>query len=212
MVQDQNDRMQRRPLLLLLTLLLLGLVGYLLPWAVSASAPMTLNAYDLAEWASLHPAQRQTTPPLLAPLLLRAQLAILTLILALPASGRSMRAICALAVVALALAQLPPFEYVYDIANLNYRQQFGLALASLIAGLAATRLANRRIIRMLLVILPIAGIFAVIAGVTQALEVYRLTQTVAGIGLGPWLLCASYIGIAAANLLTARSDAVEVVN
>lgn len=211
MVPGQIDAMHQRRLLLL-AVLLLGLAGYLLPWAVSSSAPMTLNAYDLAEWASLHPAQRQTTPPLLAPLLLRVQLVICTLILALPASGRPMRAMSAAAVVVLALAQLPPFEYVYDIANLNYRQQFGLALASMIAGLAATRLANRRIIRILLVVLPIAGIISVIAGVAQALEVYRLTQSVAGIGLGPWLLCASYVGIVAANLPAARSDAVQVMN
>lgn len=211
MVPGQINAMHKRPLLLL-AVLLLGLAGYLLPWAVSSSAPMTLNAYDLAEWASLHPAQRQTTPPLLAPLLLRVQLVILTLILALSASGRPMRAMSAAAVVVLALAQLPPFEYVYDIANLNYRQQFGLALASMIAGLAATRLANRRIIRVLLVVLPIAGIISVIAGVAQALEVYRLTQSVAGIGLGPWLLCASYVGIVAANVPAARSDAIQVMN
>ncbi len=211
MAQDPVNSMQKRPLLLVL-LLLLGLSAYMLPWAVSSSAPMTLNAYDLAEWTSLHPAQRHSSPPLLAPLLLRAQLVILTLILALPTSGRHWRAISALAVVALSVAQLPPFEYVYDIANLNYRQQFLLALVSLITGLAATRMANWRIIRMLLVLLPVAGLVSVIAGVTQALEVYQLTQSVASIGLGPWLLSSSYVGIAAANLLAARSDAVQVMN
>ena len=122
---------KREHSLLLVMLALLGLLGYLLPWAVASSAPMTLNAYDLAEWASLHPAQRQTTPPLLAPLLLRAQLVVLSSIIALSVSQRW---VAAAAVVALALAQLPPFEYVYDIANLNYRQQFVLALVSLVAG------------------------------------------------------------------------------
>ena len=135
---------------LLLFLLLIGLLGYLLPWAVAPSAPMTLNAYDLAEWTSLHPAQRHSSPPLLAPLLLRAQLVILSLTFALVVSRRPWRLISAATVAILALAQLPPFEYVYDIANLNYRQQFGLALASLIAGLVATRVECRRIIQLLL--------------------------------------------------------------
>ncbi|NJL56864.1 hypothetical protein HC928_18210 [bacterium] len=32
------------------------IAAYLLPWAVtSTSASLTFNAYDLAEWASLHP-------------------------------------------------------------------------------------------------------------------------------------------------------------
>ena len=196
----------------LVILLLFGLLGYVLPWAVSSSAPMMLNAYDLAEWTSLHPAQRQTTPPLLTPLLLRAQLVILSLTFALTASRRPWRLISAGAVVVLALAQLPPFEYVYDIANLNYRQQFVLALASLLAGLVATRVENRRIIRLLMFLLPVVGIFSVYAGVSLALDVYRETQSVVSMGLGPWLLTASYIGIAATSLLAARSDAVQAMN
>ena len=197
---------KREHSLLLVMLALLGLLGYLLPWAVASSAPMTLNAYDLAEWASLHPAQRQTTPPLLAPLLLRAQLVVLSSIIALSVSQRW---VAAAAVVALALAQLPPFEYVYDIANLNYRQQFVLALVSLVAGLAATRLRNRRMIWLLLFLLPVAGIGSVIAGVAQAFEAFRQP---ADIGLGPWLLVASYVGIAAINLLAARSNAERATN
>lgn len=179
-------------------LLLLGLLGYLLPWAVASSAPMTLNAYDLAEWTSLHPAQRQTTPPLLAPLLLRAQLAILSLAFALTVSKHW---VAAAAVVALAMAQLPPFEYVYDIANLNYRQQFMLALVSLLAGLTATRLRNRRLTRLLLFLLPVAGIVSAFAGVSQAFDAFRQP---AAIGFGPWILTASYACIAAINLRAVR--------
>lgn len=52
-------------------LVLIGLLGYAQPWIVAPAASMTLNAYDLAEWASLIPAQRGTAPPLLVPLLLR---------------------------------------------------------------------------------------------------------------------------------------------
>ena len=194
---------------LLLSLLLLGLLGYLLPWAVASSAPMTLNAFDLAEWTSLYPAQRHTDPPLLAPLLLRAQLVILTVIFALTASGRPGKAITAAAVLLLALAQLPPFEYVYDIANLNYRQQFGLALVSLIGGLLATLASKRRLARILLIGLAAVGIVSVYAGVSQAFDVLRQLQVIASVGLGPWLLIASYAGIAATVLLVARSSAAK---
>ena len=43
---------------LALLLLIIGLCGYLLPWIVAPSSAMTLNAYDLAEWTSLHPLQQ----------------------------------------------------------------------------------------------------------------------------------------------------------
>ena len=204
-MRDRVDS-KREHSLLRIMLLLLGLLGYLLPWAVAPSAPMTLNAYDLAEWTSLHPAQRQTTPPLLAPLLLRAQLVMLSLAIALSVSQRW---VAAAAVAALALAQLPPFEYVYDIANLNYRQQFALALVSLAAGLAATRLRHRRMTLLLLILLPAAGIVSVFAGVGQALEAFWQP---ADTGFGPWLLTASYVGIAAANWLAARSDTERATN
>ncbi len=209
-MQNRVDPVQKHPLLLLLLiLLLLGLLGYVSPWAVAPSASMTLNAFDLAEWTSLHPAQRHTEPPLLAPLLLRAQLVILTLIFALTASGRW---ITALVVLLLALAQLPPFEYVYDIANLNYRQQFGLALFSLIAGLVATRFGHRRLMRFLLIVLPVLGIVSVYAGVSQAFGVYRQLQSVASVGMGPWLLVASYIGIGAVVLFAAWPTSANATN
>lgn len=197
-MRDQIDSIESHGLLPVM-LLLLGLLGYLLPWAVATSAPMTLNAFDLAEWTSLHPAQRQTTPPLSAPLLLRAQLAIISLAFALSISRTW---IAAAAIVVLALAQLPPVEYVYDIANLNYRQQFVLALFSLVAGLSATRLRNRRRNLLLLFLLSVAGLVSVFAGVAQAFEAHRQQ---AAIGYGPWLLTASYVGIAATSLLAARS-------
>lgn len=207
-MQNRVDPVQKHPLLLLI-LLLLGLLGYVSPWAVTGSAPMTLNAFDLAEWTSLHPAQRHTEPPLLAPLLLRAQLVILTLTFAVTASRRW---ISAVAVVLLALAQLPPFEYVYDIANLNYRQQFGLALFSLIAGLVATRFGHRRLMRFLLIVLPVLGIVSVYAGVSQAFGVYRQLQSVASVGMGPWLLVASYIGIGAIVLFAAWPTSANATN
>jgi len=196
----------------LLLLALLGLLGFLSPWTLASSAPMTLNAFDLAEWTSLHPAQRHTSPPLLAPLLLRAQLVFLTLVLALAASGRPWKVISAVAVILLALAQLPPFEYVYDIANVNYRQQFLLALVSLIGGLVALRARHRRVTWILLFLLPIVGIVTAFTGFTQAIDVYRQLLPIASTGLGPWLLTASYVGISAVCLRALGPRASNAMN
>ena len=43
--------------------LLLALIAYSLPWVVGPGAALTLNAYDLAEWTSLHPAVRTAALP-----------------------------------------------------------------------------------------------------------------------------------------------------
>ena len=106
-------------------LLTLGLAGYLLPWIVAPTAPMTLNAYDLAEWTSLHPIQLGA--PLAVPLLLRSQLPVIAVWIALPARGPLMRLLAAAGVMLLALAQLPPLEFLtISRHDSNYQQQFML--------------------------------------------------------------------------------------
>ena len=129
----------------MIALIVMALCGYALPWIVVPSASLTLNGHDLAEWASLVPSQRATSPPLLAPLLLRLQPLALSLLLGGIAVGRRRTAMAAAAICLLAAAQLPPFEFVYDINNLNYRQQFGLAVFSLIGGLCLVPLQARRL-------------------------------------------------------------------
>jgi hypothetical protein len=53
------------------------LIAYVLPWVLHSTSSMTLNAYDLAEWTTLSPAQRQVSPALPVALGLRLQLPIL---------------------------------------------------------------------------------------------------------------------------------------
>jgi len=66
-----------------------ALIGYILPWTVNNSAALTLNAYDLAEWLSLHPLSRANTPPLMASFWLRLQLVLIVWVsLYLPAERR----------------------------------------------------------------------------------------------------------------------------
>ncbi len=180
-----------------LVLLVLAFVGYLVPWLVAPSAPMTLNAHDLAEWVSLYPAQHHTSPPLLAPLLLRLQLVILTLALGALPANKSGKLVAAIIIVVLAIGQLPPPEYVHDIGNLNYRQQFGLATTSLIAGLFLLRVRHSSLQLIFLIVSPLVGILAALAGMSQAYDVYMSLHTNGTIGLGLWILIASYAGLIA---------------
>ncbi len=172
-----------------------ALIGYLLPWAVAPSAPMTLNAYDLAEWASLHPLQRQTNPALLAPLELRLQLLILSVALGLLAVGRAQRWLAFILILLLALAQLPPFEFIYDIRNTNYSQQFRLAAISLVVALAAAPFNLRRLRPYALILLSILGIGSALHGAAQALDLLALLGQGASAGAGLWICCLSYSGI-----------------
>ena len=137
-------------------LVLFGLIGYVQPWIVLQSGPMTLNAFDLAEWASLVPLQRSTTPPLLASLLLRSPPVILSLVLG-AAAGRKRWVMSAAAICLLSASQLPPFEFVYDINNLNYRQQAALAALSLVAGFLLLPLVRGKLIASVWLALAAVG-------------------------------------------------------
>lgn len=192
---------------ILYLLLAVALVGYLLPWAVAPSAPMTLNGYDLAEWASLHPLQRQTSRALLAPLELRLQLVILSVGLGLLAMGRAQRWLAFILILLLALAQLPPFEFVYDMRNANYSQQFRLAAISLIVAMVATPFKLRLLRPYALILLSILGIGSALHGAAQALDLLALLGQGASAGAGLWITVLSYGGIiviALASLLMDR--------
>ena len=188
----RRDQPASHPLLIA-SLLMALLVGLLLPWLLAPSAAMTLNAYDLAEWASLHPSQQISNPPLVAPLLLRIHLVILCALTGVVAQGLRGKRIAALAIVALAVAQLPPIEFVNDIGNQNYRQQFGLALASLVLGMATLRWINRRSQPLFVAGLGLVGALTTFSGVGLALDVYASMASGGSAGLGLWIAAAAYI-------------------
>lgn len=187
--------------LFIASLLIALLVGLLLPWLVAPAAGMTLNAYDLAEWASLHPAQRSSNPPLVVPLLLRVQLLILCALTGLVARGKMQKQVAALVIVALAIAQLPPIEFVNDIGNLNYRQQFGLALGGMVLGIAALLWKNRRWQPIFVAGFSLVGALTAIGGARLALDVYASLASGGGMGLGVWFTVAAYACLIALGLL-----------
>lgn len=178
-------------------LVLVGLFGFAQPWIVAPSGSMTLNAFDLAEWTSLHPTQRATSPPMLTPLMLRLQLLILSVILGALPTGSSARACAAIMILVLTLAQLPPLDIVYDPNNLNYRQQLYLAAASLTASFCLFAVNRRRIALLASIALPIIGIATASYGLAEAAGLYQHFEIGQAPGAGIWILGASYIGIAA---------------
>jgi hypothetical protein len=135
---------------LTLAALTLALVCYYLPWYSHATAAFTLHAYDLAEWASLHPAVRAEVPGLLTSFLLRLpQVTLLWAIALLANSGRDprLRTVVRGVAVLVALRFLPPREFLGAASgDPNYRQMAlltGLGLGGTVLAMLARLLPER---------------------------------------------------------------------
>src|SRR5690606_39317288 len=92
-----------------------GVVCYLLPWTDHSTAGFTMNGFDLAEWSSLHPAVRASSPPMLASFLLRMPQVAVAIGLALVASALRdprWRAVGWAAALLVAVRFIPPAEFV----------------------------------------------------------------------------------------------------
>lgn len=183
--------------------LTLGLVGYLLPWIVAPTAPMTLNAYDLAEWARQHPTQWPSGILMAVPLLLRLQLPIIAVLAALSARGPLVKRMAAAGVILLALAQLPPLEFLtISRHDSNYQQQFMLAAISLAAGLSLLACRPSRLLALVAVGLAIIGLLSSLVGQHQAQRLYQLSLQESMLGVGAGVLALAYIGM----IVTVFSD------
>lgn len=138
----------RRTLIGLLGVIGLGLAlaCYFAPWYTHTTAAFTLNAFDLAEWTSLHPAVRADSPALLTSFLLRMPQLALIVALALHANGfGDARARWLLRAVALVIALrfLPPREFFGAATDdPNFRQMMLLTVLSA-GGIAAAVLVGR---------------------------------------------------------------------
>src|SRR5258708_5936100 len=190
--------------------LVLALAAYYLPWVYHRAAALTFNANDLAEWTSLAPVVRDAGIPLLVPFLLRMVLAFLALLFALSAAcahkpiGRWGFAPLA---ILLAITLLPPPEFFRGAWNdANYRQQFGIALATTLGLIAIAVLQRRSHLqryhrRLEIVLLLLTGICAIV-GDLMALNVVRSYQIDASVGGGVLILVAC-MGV---NLLLSRRN------
>lgn len=123
----------------------LALICYYLPWFAHQTAGFTMNAYDLAEWSSLHPATRSSHPPMLTSFLLRLPHVLLLFAAALAANGQRdarLRWVVRGVALLLVLRMVPPVEFFRDeTADPNYRQQLLLTVLGgvLVAGSVAVR-------------------------------------------------------------------------
>ncbi len=130
--------------------LALALVCYHAPWYTHSTAAFTLNAFDLAEWTSLHPAVQASSPALLTSFLLRAPQLALILALALHANGfgdARVRWLLRAAALLVTLRFLPPREFFGSAASdPNFRQMMlltGLGIGGVLVVLLAEKLAQR---------------------------------------------------------------------
>lgn len=145
-----------------------ALASCLLPWLVSPAAGLSLNPIDLAEWTSLAPAVQAQTPPLLTTFLLRAPLLVVALLIALAANRY--RGWAGLFILLLAAAQLPPFEFLNDSANSNYRQQLLMAVLTGGLGLLVLFVLPRRFALSAAMVVATLGLIAAVLGIASALR------------------------------------------
>jgi hypothetical protein len=167
----------------------LMVISYSLPWLVAPGVSLSANAYDLAEWSSLHPAARAESPPLLTALLLRLPLACIALILAFGApTQRTGRILCGLGALALVVALLPPLEFVRATDDPNYRQQFALAVAALFGSLIGLSGILRRSHRAVLVLVLAVGAAASLGGLARGNALFNDFEIAVSLGAGGVLL------------------------
>jgi len=176
----------------------LMLVLYLLPWLVNPSVSLSPNGYDLAEWASLHPAVREATPALLTSLLLRLPLACLALLIAFT-TRRGL--LPALIVLIAAAALLPPPEFVKALDDPNYRQQAALALFTLIGGAVGFSGQLPRARHWIAVGISLIGALASGIGLLQSYELMRGFNLPTQIGMGGVLLALMFVLVAGAETI-----------
>jgi uncharacterized membrane protein YgdD (TMEM256/DUF423 family) len=100
-----------------------------------------------------------------------------------------------LLVVLAAIALLPPFQFLATSDDINYRQQFVLAVTTFIIGVMGVSDRLRRWRRSVAVAVSIAGALAVFVGVLQAYAIMREYQLPTQVGLGGVLFVACVLGL-----------------
>lgn len=202
--------LSRRPLWLLLALLV-ALGGYYLPWLTNRAAVLSANAFDLAEWVGLSPAQRYVEVPLLAPFFLRLVLVLLAWLFWLRAGATPglLRYLPAALALILALTLFPPLDFFRSAGHdVNYRQLMTLCVVAL-TGLGAITLLGRRRLpwRRVEMALGALALFAAAAGQIMAVRVIQGLQIPAPTGAGFVVTFGAllvYLALAATQAFTTR--------
>jgi hypothetical protein len=191
-----------------LTPALLGIVMYFIPWLAAGGAGLTFGAYDLAEWASLHPLAATSSPSLLASLLLRLPLVILAWIIALnrPTLLSVGWWLSALLVVIVTLFSLSPVEFFTEaLENPNYRQQFILATAAVTGGVIGLSGLLSPFRPYLTMVLGMVGIATCIGGLFGAYTFMQGFEVSIAPGAGFVGTCLVFMTIIIQSMIAARN-------
>jgi len=207
-----QQSIQHRAALPLWPFLLLLLIAYALPWLVNPGVSLTPGGYDLAEWASIHPAVRFGNPPLITSLLLRFPLACIALLAALNTSVKRFSWRWWLKVVfvgLIAAALLPPFEFFTIFRDdPNYQQQFLIALVVLLGGAVGVFGVVQRWRQWLTIALALVGAGMSLIGLLQAYQLMQQFRLPTQIGVGSIAMTLIFLALAAeraAHIIRHRS-------
>jgi hypothetical protein len=161
-----------------------------------------MDAFDLAEWTSLHPAVITNSPSMLTTVLLRLipLLVIASLTINSPPSRKHylwwMSVFITLLV---AITLFPPLEFLTtDRENINYRQQSAIFLGVLVVGSIGLSGIFYRFRHPSTIVIGIVAIFVSIFGLVNAFQLYSDFYLPREIGIGGILTvmgCIVMIGI-----------------
>jgi hypothetical protein len=169
---------------LLIVLLFAALVAYCLPWVINPGVSLSLGAYDLAEWSSLHPAVRSGNPMLLTALLLRLPLVGIALLISIGAFPRSPTFRLFLSLL-IGTALLPPLEFFTQATDdPNYRQQFVLAPITIIGSIGCLSLKHTAMAKVMFIGIAVATILSSLIGLSQTYELMNNYSLPTQLGIG----------------------------
>jgi len=194
--------------------LVLAAVACYLPWLWHPAAALSPGVLDLAEWASLAPGMRGGPVAMLPSLLLRACMGLLAWATWAGADSRqSRRAVTwlqrALAVV-LVLVLLPPADFLLTTcSDLNYCQQFGIAVVTAGSMFAASvlRLRLEKWVAGLAVGALLASAVCGVAGLMLSTQLSGAMGVRLAIGAGGPVYLLAVMGESARILLATRVSA-----
>jgi hypothetical protein len=178
-----------------ISLCILGIVAYFIPWLINPGNGLSFGAYDLAEWASLHPAIRGGNPPFLASLLLRLSLACFGLVIA-TTLWKQKRGWHIVFIFLVGIALLPPIEFFTLYRDdPNYQQQFALAVITVLVGVSSLALRSPKWTSALGIVCAVVSGISSLLGLIQTYDLMRGFALVTQVGSGGILFVVLNVGI-----------------
>jgi len=183
----------------ILIIVAIMLIGYSLPWISDGTSTLSVHAYDLAEWLSLNPVERNAQPALLTSGVLRAQLILILAYIGYAIFNTYKRSritflIWFVMVVIFAVALLPPLEFLQNFDDINYQQQLLLTMGSLAIGVILPFL-NTNVRDYLIIGLGLLGIVSSIWAIPIAIERMGAYGIDVRIGLGVVIFVIGHLAI-----------------